>query len=119
MATTEIDDDSSPIPQTAFTPLYLIGFLLAAITGAIHLWTGITGSSLALTAAGVGFMVGIVAVIADIRRESIINFGIPYTAVQTVYYLATHFDQITWLSAVDKVVQIGLIVVLVMLAKRQ
>ncbi|WP_431359058.1 hypothetical protein [Halovenus amylolytica] len=118
MSTTAVDNDPSSRPLQSLTPLHLIGLILAAITGGIHLWLGVEESSLALFTAGVGFAIGIVAVTANIRRLTVVKLGIPFTATQTVYYLATHFDQITLVSATDKVVQIGLIGILFLIARR-
>lgn len=119
MSTTELDSPSSSGPFQSLTPLYLIGIILAAITGAVHLWLGIEKSSLALFVAGIGFAVGIIAVIADVRRETVVKLGIPFTATQTIYYLATHYEQITWVSATDKIVQIVLITVLILIDRRK
>lgn len=118
MSTPGVERESSSSPLQSLTPLHLIGLLLAAITGAIHLWLGVQESSLALGIAGIGFAIGIVAVTADIRRETVVTLGIPFTATQTVYYLATHFDQITLVSATDKVVQVALIGTLFLLTRR-
>lgn len=118
MSTTEIENSPSSSPLQSLTLLHLIGLLLAAITGGIHLWLGVEESSLALFIAGIGFAIGIVAVTADIRRQTVVKLGIPFTATQAVYYLATHFDQITLVSATDKLVQFGLIGVLFLIARR-
>jgi uncharacterized membrane protein len=119
MSTTEFDRESSSGPLSSLTPLYLIGILLAAITGAVHLWLGIEKSSPALFVAGVGFIAGIVAILANVRRETVVRLGIPFTAIQAVYYLATHYEQITWVSATDKFVQVVLIAVLVVIDWRR
>lgn len=118
MSTTKIDDQPSLGPLQSLTPLHLIGLVLAVITGGVHLWLGIEESSLALFSAGIGFSIGIVTVVANIRRSTVVKLGIPFTATQTVYYLATHFDQITLVSATDKIVQIGLIGVLFLITRR-
>lgn len=119
MSTSEIGSKSSSNPLTSLTPLHLVGLLLAAITGANHLWLGVEEPSVALFIAGVGFAVGIAAVAADIRRQTVVKLGIPFTATQFVYYLATHFDHLTQIGILDKFVQFGLIVVLVVLARRR
>jgi hypothetical protein len=118
MSTSEIGRKSSSNPFASLTPLHLVGLLLAAVTGAIHLWLGIEEPSVALFIAGVGFVVGIVAVATNIRRRTVVKLGIPFTATQFVYYLGTHFDHLTQVGILDKVVQFGLIVVLVVLARR-
>lgn len=118
MSMSEIDTEPPPSPLQSLTPLHLIGIVLAVITGGIHLWLGVVGGSPALFTAGVGFAIGMVAVAANIRRLAVVKLGIPFTATQTVYYLATHFDQITLVSATDKVVQLGLIGVLFLIARR-
>jgi hypothetical protein len=118
MSTTELDSKPSSDPLISLTPLHLIGLLLAAITGAVHLWLGVKKGSPALFMAGIGFAIGIVAIVADIRRQTIVKLGIPFTATQAFYYLATHFDQITWVSTMDKIVQVGLLAVLIVLYQR-
>lgn len=118
MSTTEIDTEPSQHPVQSLTPLHLIGLLLAGITGGIHLWLGVTEGSPALFIAGIGFAVGIVGVVANIRRSVVVKLGIPFTATQTVYYLVTHFEQITPLSATDKLVQVALLGILFFIARR-
>lgn len=117
MSTSEATRRKSSHPLRSLTPLHVIGLFLTAITGAVHLWLGVTNPSVALFTAGIGFVVGIVAVAADIRRQTVVKLGIPFTATQFVYYLATHFDHITQIGAVDKVVQFGLLVVLVSIVR--
>lgn len=112
-------DESSADVLNSLTTLHLLGVVLAAVTGTIHLWLGITGGSIALLTAGVGLTIGIVAIVTDVRRKTFIKLGIPFTATQAVYYLATHFDQITVVSAIDKIVQCGLITVLFVLYRRE
>ncbi|WP_336326462.1 hypothetical protein [Halovenus sp. HT40] len=118
MSATGIDTEPSSSPLQSLTALHLIGIVLAVITGGIHLWLGVVESSPALFIAGVGFAIGTVAVAANIRRLTVVKLGIPFTGTQTVYYLATHFDQITLISATDKLVQLGLIGVLFLIARR-
>lgn len=118
MSTSEIERNSSSKPLKSLTPLHLVGLVLASITGAVHLWLGVQYPSPALFTAGVGFGVGIAAVAADIRRQTIVVLGIPFTATQFVYYLTTHFDHLTQIGIVDKLVQFGLISVLLVLGRR-
>lgn len=118
MSTSKVGRKSSSNPLTSLTPLHLVGLLLAATTGAIHLWLGVKEPSVALFIAGTGFAVGVVAVATDIRRQTVVKLGIPFTATQFVYYLATHFDHLTQIGIFDKLVQFGLIAVLVILARR-
>lgn len=118
MSTGNIERQSPSNPIQSLTLLHIVGLLLAAITGAIHFYLGVDEPSVALFIAGVGFTIGIATVVADIRRETVVLLGIPFTGTQFVYYLATHFDHITQLGIVDKLVQFTLIVVLVALAQR-
>jgi len=118
MKTPILGGKSSVDSSSSLTPLHLLGILLATITGAVHLGLGVTKGSPALFIAGIGFGVGIVAVVANVRRHTVVRLGIPFTAVQAIYYLATHYDKITWVSAVDKLVQVTLIAVLIGLHRR-
>lgn len=118
MSTSEIESNPSTNPLQSLTPLHLIGIFLAAITGTIHLWLGVENPSVALFIAGVGFAVGIGAVATDLHRDTVVKLGIPFTATQFVYYLSTHFDHLTQVGIADKLVQFGLIIVLITLARR-
>jgi len=75
MSTSEIESKESSYPLRSLTPLHLVGLLLAATTGTIHLWLGIEEPSVALFIAGVGFGIGIVTVAADIRRQTVVTLG--------------------------------------------
>lgn len=44
MSTTAVDNEPSSRPLQSLTPLHLIGLILAAITGGIHLWLGVEES---------------------------------------------------------------------------
>lgn len=118
MSTGNFERQSASDPLQSLTPLHIVGLFLAAITGAIHFYLGVDGPSVALFIAGVGFTIGIAAVAADIRRDTVILLGIPFTGTQFVYYLATHFDHLTQLGIVDKLVQFTLIGVLIVLVRR-
>lgn len=118
MSTSQVGAESQSNPLRTLTPLHLIGILLASVTGVIHLYLGVGTRSVALFIAGVGFTIGVATIVAGFRRQTMIKLGIPFTATQTAYYLATHFDQLTALSITDKIVQIALIAVLVVLARR-
>ena len=114
MATTE------SIPRLAW-----VGIVLALVRAAVHLilgigflphWMGI----LFVLAAG-GFLGAIVLILLDYRRRLVYWLGIPFVGVQIVaWYVAnqpTTLGDVSTVEAVDKVAQIGLVLILVVLVR--
>lgn len=106
----------------SFTALHWIGIAAAAVTAVMHLYLGITTGGTfgaAFLVATVGFAGGIAAVLVDYRRQLVYLLGIPYTAGQIVlWYLLNDVPPIPTTHAVDKITQVVLIVVLVVLVRR-
>jgi len=115
----------------SLTGLHWVGILAATVTGVIHLFLAVsflpTTLGVAFLLAGLGFLGAVVLVLLDIRRRAVYAIGIPYTAAQLFlwYYLnfaigpKTFPDQVGTLGVIDKLVQVGLIVVLVVILMRE
>ena len=107
-------------PETeALTPLHWAGVVLAAITGVLHLWLGVSfidsPLGIAFLFAGVGFLAGIAAVVSDYRRRLVYLLGIPFTAGQIPIWFALNWPDFGTIGILDKVVQVALVAVLVVL----
>lgn len=110
---------SSSSSSRSLSPLYWVAIALAVVTGLIHLWLGVAWSKPPLLVGGIGFGVGIIAVLLDVRRDLFVKLGIPYTAGQVVLYAIGHFPNEYGIEGVvDKVVQVALVGVLVVLMRR-
>ena len=102
-------------------PLYWVAIVLSLVTGAIHLYLGVSFITNPLgwsfLFAGIVFVVAPLAVFTDTRRRAVLLLGIPFTAGQIfIWYLIT--DSYGMLDLVDKVAQTVLILVLVALLYR-
>ena len=89
---TDSHDSTALLSPTrrSLDPLHWSGIALSGVTGAIHLWLGATASKPPLFLAGVGFAVGIAAVVLDVRREQFVRWGIPFVGVQILIYGIGH-----------------------------
>ncbi|MFW5918240.1 MAG: DUF7475 family protein [Haloferacaceae archaeon] len=107
----------------SLTGVHWLGIGLAAITGLIHLWLGISfvGEPMgwSFLFAGVVFFLGIVAVLVDYRRRLLYLLGIPFTAGQIPLWYVANAPDLSPLGIGDKVVQVALIVVLIVLYRRE
>ena len=115
--------------------LHWVGIVLAAVSGAIHLFLGVdgvTGSQyfsfelgVAFLLAGLGFLGAVALVLLDIRRRAVYAVGIPFTAVQIVIWYYSNFattdssfpGDVGTFGAIDKIAQVLLIVVLIALLR--
>ncbi|WP_416838566.1 hypothetical protein [Haloferax sp. DFSO52] len=107
-----------------------LGVVLAAITGLVHLVLGAAALSqnlgdplaLAFIGAAAGFAGGIVAVLrgSEQTRRWAILLGMPFVAGQIVLYVALNWPDIfSVVGIVDKLVQIALLAVLVVLYRQE
>jgi hypothetical protein len=115
---------TSTFETASLTTLHRVGIVLAAITGVIHLAFGAlaidTAQGVSFVLAGVAFFVAAGLVVVDYRRRLIYLVGIPFTAVQIVLYFYLNWPNvISPLGIGDKVVQTGLIAILVVLYRRE
>ena len=109
------------------SPPHWIGIALAAVTGLVHLVLGIGflphWMGLAFIVAAAGFAVGIALVLADVYRRYAYLAGIPFTAGQIVIWYDVNrpagVADLTAVEVVDKVAQVLLIAVLVVLYRRE
>ncbi|WP_411965302.1 hypothetical protein [Haloferax sp. YSMS24] len=117
-------------PRPELTRLHYLGIVLAAITGLVHFVLGAAALSanpadplaLSFIGAAAGFAGGIVAVLrgSEQARRWAILLGIPFTAGQIVLYVVLNWPDIFGVAGiVDKIVQIGLVAVLVVLYRRE
>jgi hypothetical protein len=110
--------------------LHWVGIVAALVTAAVHIRLGVGGLPLPLRVsfllAGFGFIGAVVLVLLDYRRRTVYAVGIPFTLVQIVLWYALNFAgggksfpaDVGTLGAVDKVAQVVLIAVLVVLLRR-
>ena len=113
----------SNIEAGPLSPLHLVGIVLAAVSGVLHLYLavlfGLTPVGLSFVVAGVGFLGGCAAVIANYRRPLVYLLGIPFTLGQVVAWYVVNAPDFSTLGYVDKAAQVGLIAVLVALYRRK
>jgi hypothetical protein len=116
----------------SFTGLHWVGVLAAVVSGVVHLFLGVAffgqgpGLAVAFLLAGLGFLGAVVLVVLGIRRRAVYAVGIPFTAVQIVLWYYVNFvslgqsfpGDVGLLGAVDKLAQVVLIAVLVVLLQR-
>lgn len=117
---------SGLIESESLTPLHWVAILLAAITGVIHLVLGIQffpgAQPISFLLAGLGFFGAIALFLLDYRRRQLYLVGVPYTALQILLYLWINQraqPEITPTEAIDKIAQVLLIVVLIVLYRRE
>lgn len=106
------------------TRLESVGVALAAVTALVHLVLGVgalpTPFGVSFLLAAAGFVAGIVAVVREYRRRLVYLLGIPFTLGQILLYVAFNWpDLFSPVGVLDKVVQASLVVVLVVLYRRE
>lgn len=113
--------------------LHWVGILAALVSAAIHLLLGVrmslrtspSGMSIAFILAGLGFIGAVVLVLLNYRRRTVYAVGIPFTLLQIVLWYYANFAagpksfpaDIGTLGAIDKLAQVVLIAVLVVLLR--
>lgn len=106
----------------SLTTIHWAGIVLAVVTGVLHLVLGVSFISepmgWAFLFAGVGFLGGIAALLVDYRRRLLYLLGIPFTAGQIVAWYVVNAPDFSVLGYVDKVAQVLLIAVLVVLYRQ-
>ncbi|MFC7069993.1 DUF7475 family protein [Halobaculum lipolyticum] len=121
---TETASGGVALHTESMTGLHWLGVALATITGVIHLWLAYAFLSsptmaVAFLIAGVGFLGGVAAVLLDYRRRLFYLLGIPFTAGQIPLWYVANAPDFGATGIADKVVQAVLIVVLVVLYRRE
>jgi len=123
-------DTQPAVDIGSLNALHWVGIVAALVTAAVHIRLGVGGLPLPLRIsfllAGLGFVGAVVLVLLDYRRRTVYAVGIPFTLVQIVLWYALNFAggtksfpaDVGTLGAVDKVAQVVLIAVLVVLLRR-
>jgi hypothetical protein len=109
--------------------LAYVGIVAAIISGVIHLRLGVgfieSPLGISFLLAGLGFLGAVVLVLVNYRRRTVYAVGIPFTAIQIVLWYYVNFvagnkvfpADVGTLGAIDKVAQVVLIAVLVVLLR--
>lgn len=117
----------SPTLETeSLTPLHWLAIMLAIITGVTHLVLGIQffpgTQPVAFLLAGLGFFGAVVLFLLDYRRELLYVLGVPFVALQIILWLWLNQrvqPAISPVEAIDKSVQVLLIVLLIVFYRRE
>jgi hypothetical protein len=111
--------------------LHWVGLLAAFASAAVHLLLGVrmlpAGLAVSFVLAGLGFLAGIALVVLGRWRRAVYAAGIPFTLAQILLWYVLNFASgsksfpadIGALGAVDKLAQVVLVAVLVLLARRE
>lgn len=109
----------------SITPLQWIAVGCAVVSGIIHLILGIQffpGSMpIAFILAGLGFLGAVLLFLLDYRRRMLYLLGVPFVLIQIVLYVLINQradPAISPVEGIDKVVQVLLVVILVILYRR-
>lgn len=92
---------------------------LAAVTGVIHLYVGVTRSRPSLFLAGLGFFGGLGLFLAGYRRRVVALAGVGYVLVQIVLWLVFQQGEYTAIGVLDKAVQTALVLLLLSVYRRR
>jgi hypothetical protein len=108
----------------SLTRLHWVGIALAIVTGIVHLYFGVLalntlqGASFVL--AGIAFFVAVFLLLLDVRRRLLYLVGIPFVGVQVVLYFVLNWPDVLNPGGIgDKVVQVALIAILIVLYRRE
>lgn len=103
--------------------LHWLGIVLALITGVIHVFLAVSfipePMGWAFLVAALGFFAAIGAMLIDWRRRLIYVLGVPFTAGQIVAWYFVNAPDFSPIGIGDKVVQVLLIAVIVLLYMRE
>ncbi|MCL7417499.1 MAG: hypothetical protein M8354_06635 [Halalkalicoccus sp.] len=111
--------------------IHWLGILSALVSAGVHLligaWFFPSTLGISFVLAGLGFIGAVVLVLVDFHRRAVYAVGIPFTLVQIVLWYWVNFvgmdksfpADIGTLDAVDKIAQVVLLAVLVVLLRRQ
>ena len=126
-----VDTPTGSAAPQSLGSLHYAGILLAVVSGVIHLVLGVnfapSGMGIAFLFAGVVFLAAVVGVVRNYRRRLLYQLGLPFTAGQIGLWYVVNFvsgsksfpADVGTLGAVDKVTQVLLLGVLVLLLRRE
>ena len=117
---------SSRLAVDSLTPLGWLGVVMALVSALVHLVLGVGflphWMGVLFVLAGGGYIGAVVLLVVDYRRRLLYLVGIPYTLVQIIGWYAVNqpagLGDLTAAGAIDKLAQLVLVVVLVVLYKR-
>lgn len=117
-------ESTSRFETESLETIHWAAIVLAAITGIIHLVLGVrfisTPLGISFILAGLGFFGGIVLFLLNVRRRLLYLVGALFTGVQVVLYVAFNWpDILSPGGVIDKIVQLVLIALLVILYRRE
>jgi hypothetical protein len=119
MAETTTAGSGLSLATDSLSGLHWAGIVLSAVTGVLHLVLGasfgLSGLGIAFLLAGIGYLVGIGAVLLDYQRRLFYLLGIPFTLFQIGAWYVVNAPDFSPAGIFDKVVQVLLVVVLVVL----
>ena len=107
------------------------GIVAALVSAVIHIRLGVgfapSPLGISFILAGLGFLGAIALVLVDYRRQAVYAVGIPFTLVQIVAWYYVNFaagpksfpGDIGTLGGIDKIAQVVLLAVLVLLLRQQ
>lgn len=113
----------SGLGTESLSPLHLAGIALAGVSGLLHLYLGVNFITSPLgwsfLFAGVGFLAGSAAVVANYRRPLVYLLGVPFTLGQVAAWYVVNAPEFSALGFIDKGAQLGLVALLVVLYRRE
>ncbi|WP_247005729.1 DUF7475 family protein [Halorientalis litorea] len=127
MATSETQRLSPDV--ASLDSLHWVGIVAALVSAAVHLLLGVrmlpSGMGISFVLAGLGFLGAVGLIVLNYRRRAVYAVGIPFTLVQILLWYYVNFvslgksfpADIGTLGAVDKIAQVVLIAVLVVLLR--
>jgi len=110
--------------------VHWLGILAALVSAAVHLLLGVrmlpSTLGISFVLAGLGFVGAVGLVLLGVRRRAVYAVGVPFTLIQIVLWYGVNFAgsgksfpaDVGTLGAADKVAQVVLIAVLVVLLRR-
>lgn len=127
MATSQ--SEGLALRTASLTGIHWLGILAALVSGAIHILLGIrfipSGLGISFLLAGLGFLGAITLVLLGYRRRLVYGVGIPFVLIQLVMWYIVNFANgpksfpadIGTLGAIDKIAQLVLIGILIVLVR--
>jgi hypothetical protein len=121
--------ESGRVDLEGLGSLHYLGVALALLSGVVHLFLGASFApeplGISFLLAGVGFLAGAAGVLVNYRRRLLYQVGVPFTAGQIVLWYYINFfagekafpADVGTIGVVDKLAQVALIVVLVLLLR--
>lgn len=123
------DTGGLSLDTESLSGLAYVGIIAAIISAVIHIQLGVgfidSPLGISFILAGLGFVGAVALVLVNYRRRTVYAVGIPFTAVQIVLWYVFNFASgnkafpadVGTLGAIDKLAQVVLIVVLIVLLR--